>query len=147
MLLVKPVPIEGTALIALERADVLRARGYDGGLHPPAPGVPARAGHQRGRARAAGRGDRRGACDARPDRGRRDDGLAGDGRGAGVGLEIDLDAIPIAPEGATLCREFGLDPLGTIASGAILMAVAERDAARLVRDAAARVIRRSRSAG
>ncbi len=28
VLLVKPVPIEGTALIALERADVLRARGY-----------------------------------------------------------------------------------------------------------------------
>ncbi len=60
-------------------------------------------------------------------------GLLEMGRGAGVGLEIDLDAIPIAPEGAVLCREFGLDPLGTIASGAVLMAVAGHDASRLVR--------------
>jgi hydrogenase maturation factor len=59
-------------------------------------------------------------------------GLLEMGRGAGVGLEIELDAIPIAPEGATLCREFGLDPLGTIASGAVLMAVAGDDAARLI---------------
>ena len=59
-------------------------------------------------------------------------GLLEMGRGAGVGLEIDLDAIPIATEGAVLCREFGLDPLGTIASGAVLVAVAGHDAARLV---------------
>lgn len=43
--------------------------------------------------------------------------------GARVGLRIDLDAIPISQEGLALCREFGLDPLGTIASGALLMAV------------------------
>jgi hydrogenase maturation factor len=37
----------------------------------------------------------------------------------------------VPEESAQLCREFGLDPLGTIASGAILAAVAAADAARL----------------
>jgi hydrogenase expression/formation protein HypE len=38
-------------------------------------------------------------------------------------LEIRRDAIPILPEGETLCRHFGLDPLGAIASGALVLAV------------------------
>jgi hydrogenase expression/formation protein HypE len=37
-----------------------------------------------------------------------------------VGLEIDLDAIPVPDLAVRLCAEFGLDPLGTIASGALL---------------------------
>lgn len=37
-------------------------------------------------------------------------------------LQIDGDAIPILPEGETLCRHYGLDPLGAIASGALLVA-------------------------
>ena len=48
---------------------------------------------------------------------------------AGVGLRIDRDRITIIPEGAELCRAFGLDPLGTIASGALLMTLAPADAA------------------
>jgi hydrogenase maturation factor len=39
-----------------------------------------------------------------------------------VGLEIDEAAIPILPETAALCAQFGLDPLGVIASGALLIA-------------------------
>ena len=39
---------------------------------------------------------------------------------SGVGLRIDLDAIPISELTSRLCAEFGLDPLGTIASGALL---------------------------
>jgi hydrogenase maturation factor len=38
----------------------------------------------------------------------------------GVGMEIDLDAIPILPLAHDLCAVFGLDPLGVIASGALL---------------------------
>jgi hydrogenase maturation factor len=52
-------------------------------------------------------------------------------RAAGSGITVNLDAIPVPQESARLCREFGLDPLGTIASGAILAAVAAADAARL----------------
>ncbi len=43
---------------------------------------------------------------------------------AGVGLTIDLDAIPITPLAQRLCAEYGLDPLGTISSGALLATAA-----------------------
>ncbi len=58
-------------------------------------------------------------------------GLLEMARAAGSGITVNLDAIPVPEESARLCREFGLDPLGTIASGAILAAVAAVDAARL----------------
>ena len=41
---------------------------------------------------------------------------------AHVGLCIDGDAIPILPECRTLCKALGLDPLGLIASGALVLA-------------------------
>lgn len=44
-----------------------------------------------------------------------------------VGLEVDAEAIPIFAETDRLCRVFGLDPLGVIASGALLIAVAPQD--------------------
>jgi hydrogenase maturation factor len=47
---------------------------------------------------------------------------------AGVGLRIDRDRITVLPEGRALCEAFGLDPLGTIASGALLMTLAPADA-------------------
>jgi hydrogenase maturation factor len=47
---------------------------------------------------------------------------------AGVGLTVEAERIPVLPDGAALCREFGLDPLGTIASGALLLALAPTDA-------------------
>jgi hydrogenase expression/formation protein HypE len=47
---------------------------------------------------------------------------------AGVGLEVEEDAIPILPETRVLCARLGLDPLGLIASGALLLAVALEDA-------------------
>jgi len=47
---------------------------------------------------------------------------------AGVGLRIDADRILVLPEGRQLCEAFGLDPLGTIASGALLMTLAPADA-------------------
>jgi hydrogenase maturation factor len=48
---------------------------------------------------------------------------------AGVGLVVDESAIPILPETQTLCAQLGLDPLGLIASGTLLLAVAAGDAA------------------
>jgi hydrogenase maturation factor len=41
---------------------------------------------------------------------------------AKVGLEIIEDQLPYFPETITLCQHFGLDPLGVIASGALLIA-------------------------
>ena len=42
---------------------------------------------------------------------------------SGVGLHIIAHQLPVLSEGALLCQAFGLDPLGTIASGALLAAV------------------------
>jgi hydrogenase maturation factor len=47
---------------------------------------------------------------------------------AGVGLRVDRERIMVLPEGKALCAAFGLDPLGTIASGALLMTLAPADA-------------------
>ena len=47
---------------------------------------------------------------------------------AEVGLAVEAERIPVLTEGAALCREFALDPLGTIASGALLLALAPTDA-------------------
>lgn len=50
---------------------------------------------------------------------------------SGVGLRVDGDAIPVLPVCRRLCEAFGLDPLGLIASGALLVAVAPGDVASL----------------
>lgn len=50
----------------------------------------------------------------------------------GVGLRVREEAIPVLPETQALCTHLGLDPLGLIASGALLIAVAPGDAARVV---------------
>ncbi|MGH7388456.1 MAG: AIR synthase family protein [Candidatus Rokuibacteriota bacterium] len=51
---------------------------------------------------------------------------------AGVGLRIDADRISVLPEGRALCAAFGLDPLGTIASGALLLTMSPADAATVI---------------
>lgn len=51
---------------------------------------------------------------------------------ADVGLRVDRERIPILPEGRMLCDAFGLDPLGTIASGSLLLAVEPDDAERVM---------------
>jgi hydrogenase maturation factor len=51
---------------------------------------------------------------------------------AGVGLRIDRDRITVLPEGRALCEAFGLDPLGTIASGALLMTLAPAEAGMVI---------------
>lgn len=133
VLLVKPAPIEGTALIALEREAELRRRGYSeelivraqGYLHDPGISVvaPALLAAETGKVHAM----------HDPTEGGVMTGLLEIARAAGVGLRIDLDAISIPAESAILCREFGLDPLGTIASGAILMSAAPQDAEGLIK--------------
>jgi hydrogenase maturation factor len=50
---------------------------------------------------------------------------------AGVGIEVDGASLPIYDETRQLCQVYGLDPLGLIASGALLIAVAPADAGRV----------------
>jgi hydrogenase maturation factor len=51
---------------------------------------------------------------------------------AGVGLRVDRDRIMVLPEGKLLCEAFGLDPLGTIASGALLMTLDPAEAGMVI---------------
>ncbi len=51
---------------------------------------------------------------------------------ANVGIAIDRDRLPVLPECQAVCDALGLDPLGLIASGALLATVARNEAAALV---------------
>ena len=51
---------------------------------------------------------------------------------AGVGLSVDEAALPITPECREICGALGLDPLGLIASGALLATTAPQEAPRLI---------------
>lgn len=51
---------------------------------------------------------------------------------AGIGVRIQYEAIPIFPETMTLCAEYGLDPLGAIASGALILTTAPQETSRIL---------------
>jgi hydrogenase maturation factor len=60
-----------------------------------------------------------------------------------VGLEINEAALPYLPETTALCRHFGLEPLGVIASGALLIASDPGYTPKIVKDLAQAGIRAS----
>ena len=51
---------------------------------------------------------------------------------SGIGLRVDASAIPVLDATRRLCGVLGLDPLGLIASGSLALAVAPRDASRVI---------------
>jgi hydrogenase maturation factor len=51
---------------------------------------------------------------------------------SGVGLRIDRDRIMVLRDAAPICGAFGLDPLGTLASGALLLTLAPADAGAVI---------------
>ncbi len=53
-------------------------------------------------------------------------------RAADVGLIVEEECIPVFPECQTLCRHYGLDPLGLIASGSLLIVINPRDTERVL---------------
>ena len=54
-------------------------------------------------------------------------GLAELANASGLGLEINLDAVPIIPCAKEICNSLGLNPLGVIASGSLLITVPSTD--------------------
>ena len=120
LLLTKGIAIEGTAIIANERAAEVAARhGADfaarcqGFLRDPGISV----------VRAAAIARAQGATALHdPTEGGVAMGLRELATAANLGLRIDAHTLPIYPETATLCADYGLDPLGLIASGSLLIA-------------------------
>ena len=51
---------------------------------------------------------------------------------AGLGLLVDRERLPILPQCALMCRHLGLDPLGLIGSGSLLIAAREDRAAAII---------------
>jgi hydrogenase expression/formation protein HypE len=130
LLVTKGVAVEGTAIIAREKAHDLA--GVDRSLLERCqaflydPGISV----VRDAAVATAAGEVHAMHD--PTEGGLATGLWELGQAAGVGLEVDEAAVPILPETHTLCAQLGLDPLGLIASGALLLAVAPEDAAAIL---------------
>ena len=52
---------------------------------------------------------------------------------AGVGMRVEMDQIHVLPETALLCEKLKLHPLGLLASGAMLIAVAPKDSDKVIR--------------
>lgn len=121
LLLTKGVPLEGTSLLAREAADQLaglppemlaRARRM---LHEPGISVVREA------MAAAAAGGVRAMHD--PTEGGLAAGIWEMAEAAGLRAEIEGTALPVLPEGAAIGAALGLDPLATIASGSLLLAV------------------------
>jgi hydrogenase maturation factor len=128
LLLTKGVPLEGAAILARERGAEAERRGVGADV----------VGRARDFLRRPGISvlpEARLACGAAtvhsmhdPTEGGIATALWEMADAAEVGLAVEAERIPVLAEGAVLCREFGLDPLGTIASGALLLALAPTDA-------------------
>jgi hydrogenase expression/formation protein HypE len=126
LLVTKGIAVEGTAIIAREKESGLA--GVDGRLLKKCRGFLYNPGISvvRDAAVATAAGEVHAMHD--PTEGGLATGLWELGQAAGVGLEVDEAAVPVLPETRTLCARLGLDPLGLIASGALLLAVAPGDA-------------------
>jgi len=54
-------------------------------------------------------------------------------RASGMGIVVDLEAVPIFSETETFTRLLGLEPLGLIASGALVIVAPPQDSPALLR--------------
>jgi hydrogenase maturation factor len=52
---------------------------------------------------------------------------------AGIGVEVELDEVPIYEETSLICKRFSLDPFGLLASGSLLIVLSRSGAARVRR--------------
>jgi hydrogenase maturation factor len=126
LVLTKGVPLEGTSIIARARADELRVRGYDDAWLARARGTLTRLSIVPEALLAAELVRVHAMHD--PTEGGVATALWELADAAGVGLVVEAERVPVLAEGAALCREFGLDPLGTIASGALFLSLGPADA-------------------
>jgi hydrogenase maturation factor len=133
LLVTKGICIEGTSIIAREREAELQLRGFHEALIQRAknflydPGISV----VRDAQIACGAGRVHAMHD--PTEGGLATAIYELATAAQVGAVIEVDRIPVREEAALLCRTFGLDPLGTIASGALLIAAAPAEATMMQR--------------
>lgn len=126
LILTKGICIEGAALIALERPEQAREILGDerwkracGFLRQPGLSVVRDARIAREHVSVHAMHD--------PTEGGLAMGLYEMARAAGLGVEVNADEIPVLPDAEELCVRLGIDPLHTLASGALLVCVAEEE--------------------
>jgi hydrogenase expression/formation protein HypE len=127
LILTKGIAIEGTSVLAQAAPERLRALGVNEETVQKAAGYLADPGISVVRDAGA-------ACDAArahamhdPTEGGLATALYEMAEASGVGIVIERDAIKILPATAEICAAAGLDPLGLLASGALLVALAQDD--------------------
>ena len=133
VLLTKGYPLEGSAIIARERAAQLADQGFaasdvarwQGLLFNPGISVIRDAAVLQQAVEVHAMHD--------PTEGGVATGLRELAGASNVGLRLQADHLPLLPEGRVLCDAFGLDPLGVIASGALLATVLEIQVAEAIR--------------
>lgn len=129
--LTQGVAIEGTAILAREAADALAAKGVSQDVIRRAQDLLFTPGISVAKAATI-------ACEVGvnsmhdPTEGGLATGLLEIATAAGVGIVVDDDRIPVLPECRAVCDALDLDPLGLIASGALLATLPPADARRLV---------------
>ena len=132
LLISKSIPIEGTALLArefperlrdvLDGAELEQAQGY---LTDPGISVLREAQIAAGAGRVTAMHD--------PTEGGLAAALWELAEAGSHTLVVDVTAVPISPLSARICAAFGLDPLATIASGALLLTTAQADAPAIIK--------------
>ena len=123
VLLTKGYPLEGSAIMARERSAQLADLGFaasdvvrwQGLLFNPGISVVRDAAVLQGAAEVHAMHD--------PTEGGVATGLRELANASGVGLRLQAEQLPLLPAGRVLCDAFDLDPLGVIASGALLATV------------------------
>lgn len=131
LVLAGAVAVEGTALIAREFGPEARARGVDEETLAVARACLDKPGISVVRAALLAVQTVRVHAMHDPTEGGVATGLHELAWASGTGLRVDAESIPILPVCRRLCAAFGLDPLGLIASGALVMAVDPGDVAAL----------------
>jgi hydrogenase maturation factor len=132
VILTKGVPLEGAAIIARAKENELRARGVDDALIRTAQGFLRTPGISVSRDAEIACAVARVHAMHDPTEGGIATALHELATAAGVGLRIERDRINVLPEGRVLSEAFGLDPLGTIASGALLLTLSPAEAGSVV---------------
>ena len=133
ILLTKGIPIEGAALLARDAQEALLKAGVG-------PDIISRAKEYLFQPGISVVEEALAACDAvevhsmhDPTEGGLATGLLEVATAAKAGVFIDQDSIPLLPEGQAICQALGLDPLGLLASGALILTLDQKDVPRLKR--------------
>jgi hydrogenase maturation factor len=127
LLLAGPIAIEGTAILAAEFGDELRARGVpdtvlaDGRRLARDPGISVLPATQ-----ALTRAVRPHAMHD-PTEGGLLTAVGELAIASRCGIRLDVDRVPVLPASRVICDALGLDPLGLLASGSLLAALDPRD--------------------